>query len=177
MIKTVLVATDGSNHAKKAVALAIDVAQKYKARLVIVHSLLRDANSETLRKLVTRKDLTKEQRHLLDNYEIDMQMTLAGSGMEGPMVALPAPKEVLEFVTQQVLDRTKALAAKSKVKDVKTRVIGGDPAEGILDAARKDRANLIVLGTRGFGELKGWIVGSVSHKIAAEAHCPVLTVK
>ncbi len=177
MIKTVLVATDGSTHAKKAVALAIDIAQKYKAKLVIVHSLLRDANSETLRKLVARKDLTKEQRHLLDNYEIDMQMTLAGAGMEAPMVSMPAPKEVLEFVTQQILDRTKALAAKSKVKDVKTRIVEGDPADGILDAARKDRANLIVLGTRGFGELKGWIVGSVSHKIAAEARCPVLTVK
>lgn len=177
MIKTVLVATDGSNHAKKALSLAIDVAQKYKAKLVIVHALLGDANSATLRKLVTRKELTKEQRHLLDHYEIDMQMTLAGAGMEGPMLAVPASKDVLELVASQVLDHAKALAVKGKIKQVTVRAIAGDAADGILEAARKDRANLIVLGTRGYGELKGWILGSVSHKIAAEARCPVLTVK
>jgi nucleotide-binding universal stress UspA family protein len=177
MIKTVLVATDGSNHAKKAVSLAIDLASKYEARLIVVHALLRDATSETLRKLVTRKDLTKEQRTQLDNYEVDMQMSMAGTGMEAPIGPLPAPKEVLEFVGQQILDRTKALAENAGIEKLTTRLIGGDPAEGILEAATKGRASLVVLGTRGFGELKGWFVGSVSHKVAAEAPCPVLTVK
>ena len=41
MIKTILVPTDGSGHAKKAVDLAAEIAEKYGARLVILHVLLR----------------------------------------------------------------------------------------------------------------------------------------
>ena len=54
MIKTILVASDGSDHAKKAVSLASDLAAKYRARLVLVHVLLTNARSETLQALATR---------------------------------------------------------------------------------------------------------------------------
>ena len=37
MIKTVLVPTDGSDHANKAVGLASDLALKYEARMVVLH--------------------------------------------------------------------------------------------------------------------------------------------
>ena len=39
MIKTIVVPTDGSSHAKKAIDLAADIAEKYGARLVILHVL------------------------------------------------------------------------------------------------------------------------------------------
>jgi len=37
MIKTILVPTDGSDHANKAVGLATDLALKYGASLVLLH--------------------------------------------------------------------------------------------------------------------------------------------
>ena len=43
MFKVILVATDGSKAAKRATTLAIDLAKKYRARLVVLHTLLRDA--------------------------------------------------------------------------------------------------------------------------------------
>ena len=42
MIKTILVPTDGSEHAKKAVLLAADIAEKFDARMVILHVLSSD---------------------------------------------------------------------------------------------------------------------------------------
>jgi nucleotide-binding universal stress UspA family protein len=35
---------------------------------------------------------------------------------------------------------------------------------------------LIVVGTRGFGVIKGMLVGSVAHRLPYVAKCPVLTV-
>ncbi len=38
-------------------------------------------------------------------------------------------------------------------------------------------ADMIVIGSRGLGELKGLLVGSVSNKVAEHAKCSVLTVR
>ncbi len=178
MIKTILVATDSSKHAEKAIALATDLAKKYQAHLVVTHALLRDASSETLRKIANRKALTKEQRDLLDNYEIDIATSMAGSGVDGSlMITIPAPIDLLEPIGQQIVDKVTAAAKKAGVKRVSSILTAGDPAEGILKTAKQTKADLIVLGTRGFGEIKGLLLGSVSHKVAQQAHCPVLTVK
>ena len=178
MIKTIVVATDASTHAQKAVKLASEMARLYKARLVIVHSLLFDANSRTLRKVAIRQGLTREQRRTLDNYEIDMQLTVASAGgMDASMTYVPAPIELLEAIGGQVLERAEKVARGARVKSVSTKLLSGDPAESILAAAKKKKAGLIVLGTRGYGDLRGLFLGSVSHKVGARAHCPVLTVK
>lgn len=177
MIKTILVATDASNHAQKAVKLAGEMAGKYSARLVIVHALLRDATGATLRKLAIRRLLTREQRRLLDTYEIDAQMSVGEAGGMGFTVAVPAPVEILQPIGRQILDRAEAQARGAGAKRISSYVLGGDVADGILASAKRERADLIVLGTRGYGEIKGLLLGSVSHKVAARAHCPVLAVK
>lgn len=175
MIKTILVATDGSGHANKATALAIDLAGKYNARLVVVHTLLRDARSDTLRKLAKQRELSKEQRATLKNYEVEGYEAMASIDM-GTMF-IPAPVEILEPIGQQLLDRIAQDAKKAGVKKVTPILSGGDPADAILKAAKKEKADFIVLGTRGYGELKGLFLGSVSHKVAAHATCPVTTVR
>ncbi len=48
IIATILVATDGSEHAIKAVDLAADLATKYDARSVLCHVLRRDAALATV---------------------------------------------------------------------------------------------------------------------------------
>ena len=44
-------------------------------------------------------------------------------------------------------------------------VVVGDPAEEILEMARRVRADSIVMGRRGLGDLGGLVLGSVSHKV------------
>ncbi len=53
----------------------------------------------------------------------------------------------------------------------------GNPAEAILKAAKQVDADLIVLGTRGLSDLKGLLLGSVSHKVIQLSPCSCLVVK
>jgi len=57
------------------------------------------------------------------------------------------------------------------------RVVEGDPREEIVAAAREWGADLIVLGARGLGAIKEFLLGSVSLWVARHAPCPVLVCK
>jgi len=52
----------------------------------------------------------------------------------------------------------------------------GTPAEAILAAASSEKADLIVLGSRGLGPVKELLLGSVSHRVVSHASCPTLVV-
>ena len=53
-------------------------------------------------------------------------------------------------------------------------IVRGHAAEAILDTAESEHVDLIVMGRRGLGRLRGAIVGSVSERVARHAEVPVL---
>lgn len=53
---------------------------------------------------------------------------------------------------------------------------GGPPAEIILHYLEEVDADLVVLGTRGFGAIRRALIGSVASTIARRATCPILLV-
>jgi len=53
----------------------------------------------------------------------------------------------------------------------------GDPAESIVDAARSERADVLVVGSHGRGTLGRALIGSVSDQVVRHAPCPVLVVR
>ena len=71
-MKKILVAVDGSSHSENAVLLAKDLAQKYKARLIILH-------------VVDQKPLGPGERHMA---EIEFADRLAAVGLDEPQEAL-----------------------------------------------------------------------------------------
>jgi len=52
-----------------------------------------------------------------------------------------------------------------------------DPPHVILRTAEQGGYDCIALGSRGTGGAKAWLLGSVSSRVIAEAHCPVLVTK
>ncbi len=56
-------------------------------------------------------------------------------------------------------------------------VRSGMPAEEIVDAAAKERADMIVIGTHGRSGLPRLILGSVAERVIRQAPCPVLSVR
>jgi nucleotide-binding universal stress UspA family protein len=60
---------------------------------------------------------------------------------------------------------------------VEPDVVVGRPASVILDAARSDRADAIVMGSRGRGPIATMVLGSVSAEVSGHAPCPVIVAR
>ncbi|ERT56492.1 universal stress protein [Megasphaera vaginalis (ex Srinivasan et al. 2021)] len=61
--------------------------------------------------------------------------------------------------------------------EVKTVFEVGSPGPAILSVAKKYNADLIVMGSRGLGPLKGLFMGSVSSFVVTHSLCPAMIVK
>lgn len=57
-----------------------------------------------------------------------------------------------------------------------TQVIRGHPAGALIEHARRERPDLLVVGRKGHGALERFLLGSVTLKLAAHAPCPLLIV-
>ena len=53
----------------------------------------------------------------------------------------------------------------------------GEPGKSIVAAAEAERADLIVVGSRGLARAGRWLLGSVSDHVVHHASCPVLVVR
>ncbi len=70
--------------------------------------------------------------------------------------------------------RTRLGAAGASVRTVEGR---GDPADAVVQLARDEEADLIVVGTRGLNVAQRALLGSVSTRIVHHAGCDVLVVR
>jgi len=92
------------------------------------------------------------------------------------------PQPVREFKSsvledaRRVVDEARARLA-PRGFDIETDVVIGSPKDEILRIARERNADLVVLGARGLGRIKRFLLGSVSLAVARHATCPVLVVK
>jgi nucleotide-binding universal stress UspA family protein len=57
------------------------------------------------------------------------------------------------------------------------RLVTGDPATAIVELAREENVDLIVMGTHGRTGLRRLLMGSIAEAVVRTAPCPVLTYK
>lgn len=67
--------------------------------------------------------------------------------------------------------------ARSEGLKVRSALHTGVPYQGIVDLARDERADLIVIGTRGRSGMDRLLMGSVADRVIRLAPCAVLTVR
>ncbi|GEK72443.1 MULTISPECIES: universal stress protein [Halomonas] len=91
-------------------------------------------------------------------------------------VPMESTLEKRDEVGQALLDHATEEARTLGVEQVKPVLTRGDPSQKILAAAEEHGVDTIVMGSRGLGDLKGLVVGSVSHKVSHGADCRVITV-
>ncbi|HYH91926.1 MAG TPA: universal stress protein [Candidatus Saccharimonadales bacterium] len=79
---------------------------------------------------------------------------------------------------QRLEDGARRIVERARTEGVKaTHMIWeGDPVESILDAARSEGADVVVLGSHGRGAVARRLLGSVSARVAAASTCPVIVV-
>jgi nucleotide-binding universal stress UspA family protein len=58
--------------------------------------------------------------------------------------------------------------------EVEPDVSVGDPADFLIAAS--ERLDLLVCGSRGYGPARAVLLGGVSRRVTAEAHCPVIVL-
>ena len=148
MIKKILAALDGSKSADRALDFALDLARKYSAEVVLISVF--DAPSVSL---------------------VAPGIVFAPTSIAKYLAELRA---FHEMVLSEALKKAKKLKAGLKVSK---KLLQGRAADKIVETAKEGGFDLIVIGSRGLGGIKGFFLGSISDRVADEAPCPVLIVK
>jgi nucleotide-binding universal stress UspA family protein len=175
MFKKILCSVDGSEHAAKALDIAIDMTKKYEAELVILHALHRQENMDALQHFAEVEGLAKHVDREMErlksmDYRVDMA---TGSAFLDSSIS---PRLLVEL-GQHILDGAKGKAERKGLEKVDIRLENGDPADRILNCIDKDKIDCVILGSRGLNDLKGLFLGSVSHKVTNRAPCTCIAVK
>lgn len=100
-----------------------------------------------------------------------------------PFTSTAVSPEVGVIIPQHIFDELEAEGHKILAQAatdlsqavVKTQIRTGHPAMEIIDEA-KNGYNLIVMGSRGLGELRGFVMGSVSDRVTHHSGCTVMVV-
>ena len=77
-----------------------------------------------------------------------------------------AAEEVVRSIVRQVAGSTDV--------EVRPLAVEGRPANALIETAERERAQLIVVGSRGHGGFMGLLLGSVSEQVVRHAPCPVV---
>jgi nucleotide-binding universal stress UspA family protein len=159
MLKMILLPVDGSEPSLRAVSFAAELAAELEASILLLHVLESLLARQQLKDYLT----VLEEDPASNEGEIEsVRSALSKSGED-------QGKEILADAEQ--------LLRKRRVKDVSTATHVGDPTTELLRLAETGKYDMIIMGRRGLGHLKGLFMGSVSHKISNLADCPVVTVK
>jgi nucleotide-binding universal stress UspA family protein len=143
MFRQLLVAFDGSSHARRALVEAIDLARANNGRLTVI-SVVPDSSAGGLD---FGYAVLGEFNAFNDEVEREYE-----SRLDAAVDTVPDEISVHKVLTH-----------------------GGAGTE-ILHEARAGNHDLIVMGSRGWGELKSFFLGSVSHRVLHASPVPVLVV-
>jgi len=145
MFDRVLVPVDGSEHAKGAVKAAVEVARCHGSSVCLLH-VVRDLS------------MPKEILEMISSGEI------TASRMQ-----------ILQDSADIILDQAHKEFDAAGIVDVRRECLLGDPASMILEYAKDQEVDLIVLGHRGL-DPRGGMLGGVARKVVNMTTIPCLIV-
>ncbi len=140
MIKKILVPTDGSTHARKALEYASDFASKYQATVHLIHVIA--------------------PLHSVPEGYVDRQI-----------------EDHQQKVAKEIIEKAEKELKKKHVESYQSTILQGNPAQEILEFARDNNVDIIIMGSRGAGMFETLMLGSVSHQVCHLADCTCVTVK
>jgi nucleotide-binding universal stress UspA family protein len=148
MVSKILVPTDGSTTARKAVKYAVDLAKQLNAS-VIVLSVIEDRS--IIAQTVPAADTPTHVIEPIDHY--------------------------LREVAKEYTGEIKKLCDENEVQS-EIVITKGHPVEGIVKEAEKSKVNLIVMGSQGRSALAAAVLGSVAYGVIhSQTKIPVLIVR
>ncbi len=129
MYERILVAVDGSPHAKRAVEAAVELAQRYDTEVHLLH-VIRDLSlPREILEMIASGEITESRR------------------------------EILEDSAEIILSRARETFEAAGLTRLHATYVMGDPAQQILAYAHQHAIGLIVIGHRGLGPHTGLLGG------------------
>ncbi len=146
----ILLASDGSEHSKRAAEEVLKIAEAVKTAVTVL---------------------------LVFSIE-GMKLPLWARSSGLPPDEMAKIEEEYKAKGQKILDSIKEMF-NTKGIEIETLIEKGNPGDVICKVAQDGNFNLIVLGSRGMGEVKGLVLGSVSNKVVhcADTKTNVMVVK
>lgn len=77
---------------------------------------------------------------------------------------------------EEIIETARKQLGRTSIR-VDEELLESPAPEAILSVAATRKCDLIVMGSRGMGSLKGMVLGSVSTKVSHYARCPVMVVR
>lgn len=154
MFNNILVAVDGSEHSKKALSYALELAKKCEGKITLIHV-----------------------------YSTVTPMVPSVDAFSAQSMTPPASAAVIAKIAEEVKQRGKQILdeAEQVVKEhgisVEKVLREGDAVKEIVAATHEGKFDLVVVGHRGLSKLKEILLGSVSEGVSHKVPCPVLIVK
>jgi nucleotide-binding universal stress UspA family protein len=147
MARTIVLGYDGSECANEALDAAVDLARGQPgSRIVVVHGC-------------------------------EVNLSVGGGPMAAELI-VPELQDVdppAEAGIRRLLDEAAASIAAAGVA-VESMLEWKTASAALLDVAKKEGADMIVVGSHGTGAIRGVLLGSTPYKLLHHSHVPVLVV-
>lgn len=174
-MKNILVASDGSAQAGRAVARAAELARMSGAALTIIH--VQDARPiGEMEAHFAEDELSGPLKYynmpLLADEDAPMRTSLKDTVLAHDRQSLA----LRQVISDRILEEAQAIAGDAGMAGARTQSAAGDAATEIVAAAKTVGADLIVLGRSGVSGIAELLLGSVSRKVLHLARCDVLMV-
>lgn len=152
MFKKILVPLDRSEHSRKALDVAIQVAKRFGGKITLIHV-----------------------------YSVPVTPPIT-PGLPTAESGFPTAETISELLNAARRAGSRILTdAKQRVKaekvEVDERLEEGHPVQEIVRVSKEGKFDLIVMGARGVSYIREMLLGSVSHGVIHHVACPVLVVR
>jgi nucleotide-binding universal stress UspA family protein len=163
-IQKILYATDLSESAVHAFSYAVSLASMYGAGITVLHVLAEFPGEEFITNMIN----TDTWEEIKNRHYSEARDQLIGKKRD--RIAL---KEVLQAFSDEAM----ADAADQTFVTDEVLIKRGTPAEAIVETAKEQNCDLIVVGTHGHGTFADVFVGSTAKWIIKHSPIPVLVIR
>ena len=147
-VNKILVAIDKSGYKNKATAYAITLAKSLGADLTVIHVISKSSFGAT--------------GDLLGYYR-------GGK--------LKAYQDAMRNEAEKLLKKAVEFGEKEGILMHSEVIMDSSAEKAIIDYAKKQKMDLIVVGTKGMTGIEKFLMGSVANHVITYAHCPVLAIR
>jgi len=106
-----------------------------------------------------------------------MEAVSIGKKFSGHVKVITVYKRGGEDEANKTQHKAKQLLNEEQIDSSISSILGSNPSRALVETAKNEEFDLIVVGSRGLGNAAAFLLGSVSKKVVSKANCNVLVVK